>query len=141
MNNTQTHLVPLTKEQIINATCQLDVTKPGWVIEFTNAITAALAMVQPRCSPAWCASVDAELAATAEADATVDCPNCQGSGEVLTSFCHGPEGWDEIRGCLNCKGTGGIPASKPTVVFAIVLPEEAVTDGAQLDGESLEQAS
>ena len=86
-------------------------------------------------SPAWCASVDAELAATAEADAVGDspCETCQGSGEIDETL-GGYSFSNRHAECPDCDGDG---------VFypRITLPATAIADGAQLDGESLEQAS
>lgn len=98
-------------------------------------------------SPAWCASVDAEMAATAEADVAqweIEHASC--------TLCAGLESPGFYTGCMikdkaipggsdwSCDGRGNLARIKPASSESPTLPAAAVAEGAQLDGESLEQA-
>jgi len=63
--------------------------KWGW-LHFAKAVEAICREKNAVPSPAWCASVDAELAATAEADAgkLMRCACCGGDGKET---CHNPD--------------------------------------------------
>lgn len=98
-------------------------------------------------SPAWCASVDAELAATAEADA-------QPVKHVEVQMRVGRRGaWRKVEGGLQraeyllkeypsvyeMRKLYAVPMVRPDCYApAPTLPTAAVAEGAQLDGESLE---
>ena len=98
-------------------------------------------------SPTWCASVDAELAATSEEDKKIILRtwNALSDEDRLRAFNSLPDmldgflkkwGWLHFAQAIEaiCREKNACIAPDTT------LPATAVAEGAQLDGESLEQA-
>jgi len=148
-------------------------------IALFDTARALVAKVDPDgpLSPAWCASIDNELAATAEADAKpakqllneceqkavlrdlmgLECLiNYHECEEVGADAMEPGMGAGNARRALELLAIGrGIIAEDPDLWFeeqkaafklrhreaVLTLPAAAVAEGAQLDGESLEQAS
>jgi len=104
-----------------------------------DAMQAAWVAAKALPSPAWCASVDAELAATAEADARY--------GTLVDAVLqviefqrneardrYGNAAKAESWACVKFLRTALADTGVPTTT----LPAAAVAEGAQLDGESLD---
>ena len=123
---------------------------------FADRVCAIFSQHLP--SPAWCASVDAELAATAEADAALTDIQVQAVRDAIA------EALGDAYDCTRVWSAWGVGtmdqddfqlvaedsdrvaeiadaaiAAMRAPAPAITLPATAVAEGAQLDGDSLEQ--